>query len=247
MAILLVAAPRADGRDRQPTGTGRPGLPTAVTVEMQAWAHHAVAGVEDDLSRLRALHGPLTREGAQKVHEILGPTPTAALAFASRRADCVGFALLLVTLARSVGIDAGYVLVATEQPAAGLGSLRVLRSHLAVTFADRVFDLAGEEAFVPARHHRILDRSALAVFYSNRGAQELASGHAAEAVDFLWQALRLDPSLGPVWSNLGVALRRSGDAAGAVLAHEMALRLDPGDANALLNLSIARADTDSAP
>ncbi|HEV8631304.1 MAG TPA: tetratricopeptide repeat protein, partial [Thermoanaerobaculia bacterium] len=60
-----------------------------------------------------------------------------------------------------------------------------------------------------------------------------------EALELLYRALRLDPSLTAAWTNLGVALRRAGDATGAVMAYEMALRIDPSDAAARRDLALA--------
>jgi tetratricopeptide (TPR) repeat protein len=180
--------------------------------------------------------------GPSYIEEVSGPTPTARQAFETRRSDCVGFALLLSSLARELGIELRFVLAGQVAATDRSGTLEIQRGHLAVLFEGRVFDLAGEEPYDPQRHWTISRRTALALFHSNRGAQRLAQGSAAEAVEILWQALRLDPSLGTVWSNLGVALRRSGDTAGAVLAHEMALRIDPADAGARRNLGVACAE-----
>ncbi|MDY7094890.1 MAG: transglutaminase domain-containing protein [Acidobacteriota bacterium] len=216
--------------------------PLEATVAMGTWARQRTRGLTDRLQRLQALHRPFVRPGPAFIEEITGPTPTARQAFETRRSDCVGFALLLSSLARELDIELRFVLAGQVATTDRSGTLEIQRGHLAVLFEGRVFDLAGEEAYDPQRHWTISRRTALALYHSNRGAQRLAQGSAAEAVEILWRALRLDPSLGTVWSNLGVALRRSGDTAGAVLAHEMALRIDPADPGARRNLGIACAE-----
>lgn len=215
--------------------------PLAATPEMSTWAlRHA--GVEGDaLGRLRRLHGLLTGRSPNAFVEEASRTPTAAEAFATRRADCLGFALTLVALARAARVDAGFALQVAAVAAEDRGSLRIATNHVVVAFAGRVFDLGGEAEQTPRRHRPIGDRTALALFHSNRGAHALAAGADEEAVERLYRALRHDPSLTWVWSNLGVALRRTGDAAGAVLAHEMALRIDPFDPTAHRNLELVRA------
>jgi tetratricopeptide (TPR) repeat protein len=219
----------------------RAASPLSVTADMRAWARQTVRDDGDDLSRVRSLHAALTGDGPRGLREIVTPTPSAIVAFATRRADCLGYGLLLVGLGRSVGADVGFALATAVDQVDELGTLRLRRGHLVAVAAGRVFDLGGEAAFDPARHRRISDRTAIALYHSNRGVQSLAAGRPAEAVDWLWRALRFDPSLAAAWTNLGVALRRAGDPAGAVLAHEMALRIDPADGSALSNLAIARA------
>jgi tetratricopeptide (TPR) repeat protein len=197
-------------------------------------------GSGDPLSRLRGLFTALT-VGPLAVTDDSTRTPTAAEAFATRRADCVGFALLFAALAREGGLEPGFAVSSTVEPEAGRTRLLVQRGHLVATFGGRVFDLGGEQPLDPVRHQVVSERTALALFHSNRGAQDLAGGRATAAIERFYDAVRLDPSVAWVWTNLGVALRRAGDAAGAVLAHEMALRLDPSDLAARRNLAAARS------
>jgi hypothetical protein len=226
------------GADGVP-GAPAPAAPLAVTDEMRSWsADHLGAGVP--LERLRELVAATTADGPLAVASVTEPTPTAAEAFASRRADCVGYALLLVALSRQAGVDARFALWRTIVGADETESLRVRRGHLVVVFAGRAFDLEGEWAADPARLVVVPDRTALALFFSNRSAQSLERGRPLEAVELGWRAVRYDPSLTSVWSNLGVALRRVGDTPGAVLAYEMALRIDPSDRSVQRNLAVAR-------
>jgi tetratricopeptide (TPR) repeat protein len=212
---------------------------------MRAWARRTTLGAGEDLPRIRAIHRELASDGPRGIREIEAPTPSAVEAFTNRRADCVGFALLLAGLGRGLDIDVGFALATNLEQTDETETLRVLRGHLVAVTAGRVFDLGGEAPFDAARHRPISDRTAVAHYHSNRGVQSLTSGRAADAVEWLWSALRFDPSLAAAWTNLGVALRHAGDPAGAVLAHEMALRIDPTDGSARLNLSIARSGDDA--
>lgn len=240
---FALALPPSAAASSSPSPGARPeSSPLTITPPMRLWALHTVGEARDDLLRLRALHAALAGDGPAAIREIVAPTPSAIEAFTTRQADCVGFALLLAGLGRGLGVEVGFALATTVQQVDDLETLRVRRSHLVAVAAGRVFDLGGEEAFDPARHREISDRTAIAFYHSNRGAQSLTAGRVADAVERLWRALRFDPSLAAAWTNLGVALRRSGDAAGAVLAHEMALRIDPADGSARVNLDIARSD-----
>jgi tetratricopeptide (TPR) repeat protein len=207
---------------------------------MRRAAADELPGSGDPLSRLRRLYAALT-VGPLAVADDSTRTPTASEAFAARRADCVGFALLLVAMAREGGLEPGFAVSSAMEPGGGRPRLLIQRGHLVATLGDHVFDLGGEQPLDPARHQVVSERTALALFHSNRGAQALAEGRTAMAIERFYDAVRLDPSVAWVWTNLGVALRRAGDAAGAVLAHEMALRLDPSDLAARRNLAAARS------
>lgn len=219
--------------------------PLAVSPEMRDWVERVLgdegsASVPQALLKLRRLHEALTEAGAAGIAEIAEPTPTAEEAFTSRRADCLGFALLFVALARERGIGAGFALVAEVASIDRRAGLWVQRGHFTALYEGRVFDLGGERALDPARDAPVTDRAAVALFLSNRGAQSLVAGEAGAAVELFYRAVRSDPSVPWVWSNLGVALSRAGDLEGAILAQEMALRLAPGDATAQRNLAAAR-------
>ncbi len=218
--------------------------PLAVTPTMRAWLDAAPRASQSDLDRLRGLLGRLLAPGDDRIHEDPSSTPTAAEAFARRRADCVGFALLFVALARTDGVDARFALSPAIERTDQAGNLRIQRTHVAATFDGRIFDFGGEQPFDTGGHREVSDRTAIALYFSNRGAQSLAAQRATDAVELLYRALRFDPSLSWVWTNLGVALRRTGDPTGAILAYEMALRLDAADGAARRNLALARSSAD---
>jgi tetratricopeptide (TPR) repeat protein len=236
----LAATPLVVMPPEPAAGSAEPApAPLAVTQAMRVWAHAVTAGLDGPFDRLRALHAALTEPAPGAIAEITAPTPTATEAFRDRRADCVGFALLLVSMAREVGVDARFVLTPAAAEIDDEGSLRVRTLHLAVLLADRVFDLGGEGRLQPGVQHAIADRTALALYHSNQGVQALAADRVGRAVELLWKSIQLDPSVDSSWTNLGVALRRAGDAAGAILAHQMALRIDPDDEAARRNLGVA--------
>jgi len=233
---LFLAASAAQGDD---AGTGRAPAaqldPLAVSPAMRDWVAGVLeSGPVDDgstpwaIQKLRRLHEALTHAGPASVVEIADPTPTAEEAFTSRRADCLGFAMLFVALARERGIAATFALAADVARVDRRAGLWIERAHFTALYAGRIFEAGGERAQDPERDTAVSDRAAVALFLSNRGAQALIAGEAGAAVELFYRAVRSDPSLPWVWRNLGVALGRAGDAEGAVLAHAMALRLNPG-------------------
>ncbi|MEM8931980.1 MAG: transglutaminase domain-containing protein [Acidobacteriota bacterium] len=214
--------------------------PLATTKEMQRWAEHAAVGTSPTL-RWQRLGVALTHD--LRLAETPLRTPTAHEAFTSRQVNCVGFAHLAVALARSVGIDAYFVLVEIDPRTIEAGDLRVVEQHLAAGFgrgaAASTLDLDGWR--LAERGDRpISDRTARAIFLSNRGAELLLADAPDEARTWLRAAIDVDPSLVQTWVNLGVAERRSGRPRLAALAYYLALLREPQTASARGNLAVLR-------
>lgn len=184
--------------------------PMATTPAMRQWAHAAVDATAPPSARLRQLRRALRRHGLESVAGI--ETPTAAEAFTARRADCVGYALLLVALAREVGVPAGYVLFERFPRPGGapgrVGDLRVVEGHLAVGLAAETARAWDAEGALGAGGRRIPDAVALAVFHSNRGVLRLLRGDAEEARRWLRRAVALAPDWELGRHHLAIAERR---------------------------------------
>ncbi len=218
-------------------------VPFEITDEMRAWVHAQVptAGApEQRLDRLlTAIVGPagldLSYEG--------GSTNTAREAYATRKANCLGFTSLFVGLARELGIPAFYLGVDDVERFEREGDLLVISGHVSAGF-----DLGGgkvkilEFANAPKADyhhiHRLGDLAATALYHSNHGAEMLRAGHLNDALPWLRKAVAIDPELGDAWVDLGVGLRRAGDLAGAEAAYRRALEVNPQGAAAYQNLSV---------
>ena len=90
----------------------------------------------------------------------------------------------------------------------------------------RIIDFGAREDAPYRRITLIDDYRAIAMFYSNRGAEELRSGRYTEALDWLRSAVAIDPEYAGSWVNLGVAWRRSGNIENAEIAYRTALELE---------------------
>jgi Flp pilus assembly protein TadD len=217
-------------------------VPFAVTDEMRAWVHQQVptSGAPDKrLERLlAAIVDPsglnLTYEGVR--------TDTAAEAFASRKANCLGFTSLFVGLARELGIPAFYLGVDDVERFDRDGDLLVITGHVSAGFGmggGKIKILEFTNAPKTEYHHvrQLSDLTAVALYQSNHGAELLRTGQLAAALPWLRQAVVIEPSLSDGWVNLGVALRRSGDLDGAEAAYRKALEANPETASAYQNLA----------
>jgi Flp pilus assembly protein TadD len=215
-------------------------VPFEITEEMGAWAHAHVPDNTPKEKRLDRLLAAMMGDMQLKYES--GRTATAREAFESRRANCLAFTSLFVGLARELGIPAFYLDVEDVERFEKDGDLMVVSGHVSAGYdigSGRVKILD----FTPAREpeyrrvHPVGDLRAVALFYSNRGAESLRAGSAAEALGWLRQAVEIDPDFAGGWVNLGVALRRQGDTAGAEAAYRKALEADPQTSSAYSNLA----------
>lgn len=216
-------------------------IPWEVTDEMRTWARAQAPEELPKEKRLDALLAGITRSGGLGLRYQAGYTGTAREAFESQQANCLAFASLFVGLAREVGVPAFFVDVDDVEKFEKEGDLVVVSGHTSAGFNPGsgllILDFAPGERKEYRQVRQISDLTALALYHSNRGAELLRAGRGEEALNWLRQAVAIDPELSGAWVNLGVALRRSGDAESAESAYRRALEIDPEEASAYQNLA----------
>lgn len=230
-------------RQQERTAEVESAEPLAIDAAMARWARHLAPEVEAPGERLRRLSRALLQDPRTRLEEIARPTFTARRAFTERRANCVAYAALFVSLAREMGIPAFFVRVDSPEPTGRRGGLEITEGHLAAAWGTaehqwRIYDFAGETTLPPDRVEAVTDLAAMALFASNRGVEALLAGHSERAAAWLEHAVELEPSLVEAWTNLGVARRRLGQRVQARRAYEEALLLDPGSETAYRNLAV---------
>ena len=221
-------------------------LPFALDGEMRAWLRDEqrngrVQRAGPALHRLGSLLHALVHEEGLGIDYQAGSTGTAAEVFRTRQANCLSFTQIFVAFARELGVDAYFLAVQDLDSYERLGDLVRLSSHVTAGFGPwndqqvLEFNLGPQVDYDLVRP--VSDLTAVAMFYSNRGAELLTDGAPGEAVEALELAAALDPDLPGAWINLGVALRRNGDHAGAEAAYRRALEADPRATSAYQNLA----------
>lgn len=215
-------------------------LPFAVDTEMRRW-----------LASIKA-HGPAERRVTRLLRELLAKdglgirydaesTGTATEVFRSRHGNCLGFTQLFVGLGRELGVPVYFLVVEDVESYEKRGDLVVLSGHVTAGIGPAHDLKILEFSLGPEIDYRLVrpvsDLTAVALFYSNRGAELLTEGRASEAIAALEIAVALDPELPSGWVNLGVARRRSGDSVGAASSYRKALEVDPEAASAYQNLA----------
>ena len=186
----------------------------------------------------RLVHLIFDEDGMQLAYDPYA-THTLTETWQTRRANCLSFTLLFVTLARAAGIDARVQEVAQvvtwyqdQGVIYSVGHVNAgvtLNDHTAVVDLDRnvLYDRYGPRP--------ISDQRALAHFYNNRGAMRMSEGDLAQARDYLRAALALEPGFVAGWNNLGVLDARAGDLTEAGRDYQTALQLKPRDPSSLTN------------
>jgi tetratricopeptide (TPR) repeat protein len=225
---------------------GRVELPFAADDGMREWLREQqeagrVQGSGPIENRLSSLLEALLGSDGLGLRYQAGFTGTAAEAFQTRAANCLSFTQIFVALARELGADVFFLAVDDVESYRRQGDLVLLAGHVTAGFGPfhdlRVLDFTLGPEVDYYRVRPVPDLTAVGMYYSNRGAEQLAAGRLEEATATLGIATALAPELASGWINLGVALRRNGDSAGAEAAYLRALEADPRATSAYQNLA----------
>ncbi len=219
-------------------------VPFEVTDDMRQWAHGIAPRALAPEDRLRRLRDALFDKERMDLEYTWGYTGTAIDVFEQQRANCLAFTNLFVGMAREMGVNVYFLGVERVETYRKQGDLVVVSDHVAVGYGDAtvdsdllIFDFSPYRNQGYRNVRRISDLTAMAMFYSNRGAETLQQGQVPEAVDWLKTAVAIDPGLTPAWVNMGVVLRRAGNLSGAEEAYKHALVIDPRTPSAYQNLA----------
>ena len=169
-------------------------------------------------------------------------TRTASRTFHDRQGNCLSFTMLFVALARAAGLTVSYQTVEVP-PSWSYDGQVVIATH--VNAAVRMG--GGEETIVDfnvrpyqgtGRSRRVSDAYALALFYTNLGAEALLKTDYAASLALLREAANVDADIAGLWVNLGVLYARHGRFEHAEAAYLRALRADDETPSALANLAL---------
>jgi tetratricopeptide (TPR) repeat protein len=216
-------------------------IPWQLNREMREWAHRQVPDNLPAEQRLDRLLAALMASDGLALEYKAATTATAQEVFASHSANCLAFTSLFVGMARELDVEAFFLDVGDIERYEREGNLVVESGHVTAGFG--AASLLRILEFTPLgkpnyrQLHRLSDLTAIALFYSNRGAELVRTGKEQEALEWLHKAVVIDPELARGWINYGVALRRTGSAAAAEAAYRKALENDPSAVAAYQNLA----------
>jgi tetratricopeptide (TPR) repeat protein len=159
-------------------------------------------------------------------------TVDARTAFRNRRGGCMAHAVLFVTLARYLGVEAYYVHALTAREFADRGEGLVAMTHVAIGYVDASVDRV-VDVWMPVddwrlvRYERIDDASALALYYSNLAVEAMRAGRLTEAEKLLRFLSKHAKEVPEIRSNLAAVLVRQKRFADALLVVHVAIERFP--------------------
>ena len=247
---LLVAALAFSGAagadDRAPATITE--LPADVR---EQFAERVLAGKASQKERLERLVAFVFDPGGLAMRYEDGATYTVAEAYRQRKANCLGFTLLFLALAREAKLEA-YPQVIEETLAWHRSQGTFYRSshvNAQVRVGARTYtlDVARDVVITRGRPIRLSEERLLGRYHNNVAVERMEAGDFVAARQHMALALELDPGQASHWSNAGVIELRAGDAEAARRAYARALELDAENTDALFNsVSMARRSGDAA-
>jgi Flp pilus assembly protein TadD len=169
------------------------------------------------------------------------PTLTAAQAVEARAGNCLSLVNLVVSIARSAGIDAEYVEVEDFET-----FYRHQRTIVRTTHVIGGVEISGRMTYIdflprrpkPYRRLRIIsDRRAAALFYNALAAEAVLSEDLELAEQLFQDAFAVDNDAADTWNNYAILQRRRGELEAAIHSLERAHQLEPRSLPPIENLA----------
>lgn len=216
-------------------------VPFELSDEMIQWAREAVPkAVPKDQKVDRLLAALVSLEGLNLEYKA-DYTGTAQEVFEHRKANCLSFTHLFVAMARALEMEAYFLVVDEVQSFAREGDLVIRAGHITAAAGPSHEPKILEFSELPGADYRrvskISDRRAVALFYSNRGAEKLRAEEINDAIWWLERAAAIDPQVADTWVNLGVARRWQGEMELSEASYRRALEIDADTVAAYHNLA----------
>jgi len=241
-----LAALQTDGVDLQPLQAIQqvqtPQL-LELNEEMRSFVDRYVLSARSDRQRLNLLHRALTSRGLAAIEYDPDADGTAIDAFDNRRANCLSYAHLFISMARYAGLDARYHSLELRPEWRRHGQRVSLGRHVNVLVTLRrreqyVVDIDPVALADVAERAVLSDREAFALYHNNLAMNQLLGEQVVGAYRQSVKALQLSPATDFLWVNLGAIYRRAGQDLAAEQSYLRALDLNSASASAMNNLYV---------
>jgi tetratricopeptide (TPR) repeat protein len=192
-------------------------------------------------TRLELLTSAVTSAGVLNFKYDEERTLTAAEAFDAGTGNCIGFANMMIALARAAGLGAHYQEVSIQPVWSDYENDTVLLfKHVNVVIetprVSWVVDVSGLQIHPTARRRIIDDSYAKALYLNNIAVESLLVNDLPTAYAYMRKAIEADPGVTDPWVNLGVVYGRNEQLDDAAFAFNRALDIDPSEQSAMSNL-----------
>jgi Tfp pilus assembly protein PilF len=228
-----------------------------LTPKMESFAEDAVKSASDKADKAELLHKALMSSSGLGVRYSAFETGTAQEVFDSAKANCLGYTLLYVALARHLGLSAEVNQV-TVPPSWNMNDKKsyflmrhvnakvvirrsfgsLVRDVSSVSdLGDVVVDLEMSRFRASYPQESLDQQSVEALFYNNRAMELASQGDTKNAFLYLRRAIEANKKQSFIWSNLGSLYRKSGHLSLAETVYLHALSINHRDLTVLHNLA----------
>jgi tetratricopeptide (TPR) repeat protein len=212
----------------------------AVSPEMDVFLERYILPYKSMHTRLTLLMDAASGNGALGFSYDDAQTLSSVEAFERRSGNCIGFANMLIALARKAGIKAQFQEVLRRPEWSTREETVLLVKHINVILQAAgytyVMDVSGIQLSPTARRQVIDDSYAKALYFNNLGVEALIHNDLPTAYAYMSRAIKTEPRLTDSWINIGVVLGRNGQLDDAVTVLQQALEIDSMEYAALSNL-----------
>jgi len=208
---------------------------------MENFLERYVLDYPDGQTRLELLTLAVTSSGILNFKYDERRTLTAAEAFDARAGNCIGFANMMIALARAAGLDAHYQEVSIRPEWSDYEDDTVLLfNHVNVVVEiprmTWVVDVSGLKIHPTERRRLIDDGYAKALYLNNIAVESLLVNDLPTAYAYMRRAIEANTRVTDPWVNLGVLYGRNNQLDDAAFAFNHALDIDPSEHSAMSNL-----------
>jgi Flp pilus assembly protein TadD len=212
-----------------------------VSPQMEEFLKRHILIYPDSSTRFDLLTQAVSSFGILDFHYDAAFTSTSAETFARHSGNCVGFANMMVALARRAGLKARYQEILRRPVWSSHEEDTVLLvKHINVLMDKRqytyVVDASGIEFNPSSRRRTISDSYAKALYLNNIGAEALLKNDLPTAYAYMVKAIQTEPKATDPLVNLGVVYGRNDQLDDARLVFERVLQIDEYEYSALSNL-----------
>ena len=212
-----------------------------VSPEMEVFLERYILKYRNAQTRMELLTSTVARSGVLGFQYDESRTLSASEAFRTRSGNCIGFANMMIALARRAGLNAKYQEVFINPEWTGFqGDTVLLVKHVNVLISTPgmrwVVDVSGLD-ITPTSRRRIIDDSyAKALYLNNIAVDALLENDLPTAYAYMASAIEAESSATDPWVNLGVVYGRNEQLDDAEFAFQRALQIEPRDHSAMSNL-----------
>ncbi len=212
----------------------------ALSPDMEVFLERYILLYPNLRTRLHLLTTAVTSSGVLGFRYEEGKTRTAEEAFEFRSGNCIGFANMMIALARRAGLQAHYQEVFRRPQWLSRANTMLLIKHVNVVVESArytyVMDISGVQISPNARRRIVMDDYAKALYLNNLGAEALLENDLPLAYAYMNKAIDTEPLMTDSWVNMGVVFGRNDQMNDAEMVLQRALQIDSSQYSAMSNL-----------